>query len=79
VERVARRRFAHPEREHKQRRQRPDPTSDHGDRVEGRIVRPVHVLEDEHGRLRRADEIPDEQLLDLVRRGTGRERLLQGA
>ncbi len=42
-----------------------------------RIVRPVHVLEHEHGRPRRELELRDQQRLDVVRRRAGRERLLE--
>ena len=77
VQRMARRRLAASEGQHEQRRQRADPPPEHGDRVERRVVRPVHVLEHEHRRPRRELELRDQQRLDVVRRGAGRERLLE--
>ena len=62
-----RRRLAAAEGQHEQRRQRADPPPEHGDRVERRVVGPVHVLEHEHGRPRRQLELGDQQALDLVR------------
>ena len=71
-QRMARRHLAAPEGEHEQRRQRADPPAEHGDRVERRVVRPVHVLEHEHRRPRRELELRDQQRLDLVRRAPPR-------
>ena len=67
MQRMARRCLAGAEGEDEQRRQRADPPSEHRDRVERRIVRPVHVLEHEHGRPGRPLELGDQQRLDVVR------------
>ena len=50
VQPVAGRRLAGAERQHQQRRQRGDAPAEHRDRVERRVVGPVHVLEHEHRR-----------------------------
>ncbi len=64
-------------REQEQDGQRPDSPGEQGDDVERRLVRPVHVLEHEHGRLRRQRELGQQQAVDLVRRRAGGQRLLQ--
>ena len=50
VQRMRRRHLAGPERQDEQRRQRADSPHEHGNRVERRVVGPVHVLEHEHRR-----------------------------
>ena len=78
MQRMARRRLAAAEGEDEQRRQRADPPPEHGDRVERRIVRPVHVLEYEHGRRGRQLELRDQQRLDVVRGRADGECLDEG-
>ena len=78
MQRMARRRLAGAEGEDEQRRQRADPPPEHRDRVERRIVRPVHVLEHEHGRRGRQLELRDQQRLDVVRGRADGERLDEG-
>ncbi len=77
AQRMARRRLAAAEGENEQRAERADPPPEHRDRVERRVVGPVHVLEHEHRRPRRELELRDQQALDLVRRRAGGERLLE--
>ena len=57
--------------EDEQRRQRADAPSQDGDRVERRVVRPLDILENEDGRVRRPLQLGDQQRLDLVRGGAG--------
>ena len=75
VQRVARRHLTAAEGQHEQGGQRPDPATEHGDRVERRVVRPVHVLEHDDRRPRRQLELLEQQRLDVVRRGPARERI----
>ncbi len=58
--------------------ERGDPPPEHRDRVERRIVGPVHVLEHEHRGVRQPLELGDEQRVHLMRRPAGGERLLEG-
>jgi hypothetical protein len=74
---MARRRLSGPERQDEQRGQTSDAAPEHRDRIERRIVGPVDVLEDEHGRSRRQPELGDQQRLDVVRRRTGGQRALE--
>jgi hypothetical protein len=71
------RRLAAPEREDEERGQRADATPDDGDGVERRVVGPVDVLDHEHGGLRARLELGKEQRLDVVRRRTGPERIVE--
>ena len=57
-----------------ERRQRADAAAEHGERIERRLVRPVHVLQHENGGVGRKLELLDEQRLDVVRRRPCRER-----
>ena len=63
--------------EDEQRRQRVDPAPEHGDRIEGRVVGPVHVLEHEDSRSRRSLELRQQQRVDVVRWRAGGECLLE--
>ena len=74
---MSRRCLAVPAREQEQHRQRGDAPGEQGDHVERRFVRPVHVLEEEHGRPGRERELLEQEAMDLVRRGVRGERLLQ--
>jgi hypothetical protein len=77
VKRVNRRHLAATERHDEQRGQGADPPAQHRDRVERGGVGPVHVLEHEQRRARRALELRDQQILDVVRGRPGGERVLQ--
>ena len=68
---VAGRHLAGPIGEDEQRRQRADAPPQDGDRVERRVVCPLDILENEHGRVRRPLQLGDQQGLDLVRGGAG--------
>ena len=75
VERVARGSLARAVGRHEQRGQGADAPAEHGERVERRVVGPVHVLEHQDGGSRRPLELLDQEVLDLVRRRAGGERL----
>ena len=68
---VAGRHLARAIGEDEQRRQRADAPPEDGDRVERRVVCPLDILENEHGRVRRPLQLGDQQGLDLVRGGAG--------
>ena len=77
VKRVARRNLAGAEGQDEQRRKRPDPAPEHGDRVERCVVGPVDILEHEDRRPGRQLELGYEQRLDVVRRGAGGQGSLE--
>ena len=77
VQRMAERQLAVAAREHHERRQRPDPAHEDRDRIERRVVRPVHVLDHEHRRPGRQPQLLDQEPVDLVRGVAGGERALE--
>ena len=77
VHRMIPRRLTVPAGEQEQDGKRADPPRQHGDHVECRFVRPVHVLDHEYGRLRRQRQLRQQQPVDLVRSDVGGERLLE--
>src|SRR3954465_104772 len=74
---MARRGLAAPERQHEERRQRTDAATDDGDGVEGCVIGPVNVLDDEDGRVRLRLELREEKRLHIVRRRAAAERLVE--
>ena len=74
MEPMPRRRLAGPERQDEQRRKGSDSPSQHRDRVERRIICPVHVLEHQYRRRGRQLHLLDQQRLDVVGRGALGER-----
>jgi hypothetical protein len=75
VERMTGRGLARAVRRHEQGGQGADAPAQHGQRVERGVVGPVHVLEHQHRRPRRSLELLDQQVVDLVRRRAGRQRV----